>query len=111
MFEAGQHIDDLMILCRADITTKNPDKIKKYMSNFERVETLMKDVKLRDEMKAFKSPVDGHIIMKEFSIKEGQKIGQFKHKIEEAILDGKIKNTYEDAYNYMLSIKDQILNN
>ena len=76
MFEAGEHIDDLMILCRADITTKNPEKIKKYMSNFERVETLMKDVKLRDEMKAFKSPVDGHIIMKEFSIKEGQKIGR-----------------------------------
>ena len=111
MFEAGEYIDDLMILCRADITTKNPDKIKKYMSNFERVETLMKDVKLRDEMRAFKSPVDGHIIMKEFSIKEGQIIGQFKHKIEEAILDGKIKNTYDDAYNYMFSIKDEILNN
>jgi len=111
MFEAGEYIDDLMILCRADITTKNPDKIKKYMSNFERVETLMKDVKLRDEMRAFKSPVDGHIIMKEFSIKEGQIIGQFKHKIEEAILDGKIKNTYDDAYNYMFTIKDEILNN
>ena len=57
MIEAGEFIDDLIILCRADITTKNPHKIKKYMNNFERVDMLMKNVKMKDEMKAFQSPV------------------------------------------------------
>ena len=109
MYEAGEYIDDLMILCRADITTKNEKKIKKYMNNFERVEKLMLDVKLRDEMRAFKSPVDGHIIMKTFSLKGGKVIGIFKHRIEDAILDGKIKNDYESAFQYMMDIKDEVL--
>ena len=111
MYEAGDYIDDLMILCRADITTKDKKKINKYIQNFERVETLMKDVKLRDEMRAFKSPVDGHVIMKTFSLKEGKLVGLFKKNIEEAILDCKIKNDYESAYAYMLKIKDNILEN
>ena len=109
MYEAGEYVDDLMILCRADITTKNEKKIKKYMKNFERVEQLMLDVKLRDEMKAFKSPVDGHVIMKTFALKGGAKIGQFKTRIEDAILDGEIKNDYESAYQYMMDIKNEIL--
>jgi len=111
MYEAGEYIDDLMILCRADITTKDKRKINKYMQNFERVEALMKDVKLRDEMRAFKSPVDGHVIMKTFSLKEGKLVGLFKRNIEEAILDCKIKNDYDSAYAYMLKIKDSILEN
>jgi len=109
MFESGNHIDDLMILCRADITTKNKNKVKKYLNNFDRVEKLMQDVKLRDEMRAFKSPVDGHTIMKTFDIREGQKIGLIKNDIEDAILDEKIDNTYEAAFNYMMSIKDKYL--
>ena len=111
MYEAGEYVDDLMILCRADITTKDKRKINKYMKNFERVETLMKDVQLRDEMRSFKSPVDGHVIMKTFSLKEGKLVGLFKKDIEEAILDCKIKNDYESAYAYMLEIKDKILEN
>jgi len=111
MYEAGEYIDDLMILCRADITTKDPKKIRKYMSNFERVEALMQDVKLRDEMRAFKSPVDGHIIMKAFDLKEGKLVGLFKKHIEDAILDCKINNDYESAYKYMFEIKDKILTN
>ncbi len=110
MYEAGEYIDDLMILCRADVTTKNKKKIAKYMNNFERVEILMADVKLKDEMKAFKCPVDGHIIMETFSLTEGRVIGIFKTRIEEAILDGDIENTYEAAYQYMLDIKDEVLN-
>ena len=109
MFEAGEHIDDLMILCRADITTKNEYKIKKYMNNFERVEELMEDVSLRDEMKAFKSPVDGHVIMKTFNIKEGKVIGLIKDDVENAILDEKIENNYDSAFNYMMKIKDKYL--
>ena len=109
MFEAGDHIDDLMILCRADITTKNEYKIKKYINNFERVEELMEDVSLRDEMKAFKSPVDGHVIMETFNIKEGKAIGLIKDDVENAILDEEIDNNYDAAFNYMMKIKDKYL--
>ena len=101
MFEAGDFIDDLMILCRADITTKNPHKIKKYMNNFERVDMLMKNVKMKDEMKAFQSPVKGNEIMKTFSLSEGKIVGKIKKAIEDAILDEKIPNTYDDAHAYI----------
>tara|TARA_B100001029_G_C15044127_1_gene445817 strand:+ start:371 stop:1792 length:1422 start_codon:yes stop_codon:yes gene_type:complete len=111
MFEAGEHIDDLMILCRADITSKNPKKVQKYMGNFERVDELMKDVKIRDEMKAFQSPIRGDEIMKIFDLKEGRVIGKIKSAIEEAILDGKIKNSYNSAYKYMIENKDIFINN
>jgi len=109
MYEAGEFVDDLMILCRADITTKNPAKIKKYMKNFERVEILMSDVKTRDEMKAFKSPLDGHEIMQKLNLTEGVKIGLIKKKIEEAILEDVIDNDHTQAYQYMMKIKDEIL--
>ena len=109
MFESGKFIDDLMILCRADITTKNKNKVKKYLENFDRVEELMQDVKLRDEMSAFKSPVDGYTIMKTFDLKEGFTIGKIKSDIEDAILDEKIENTFEAALEYMMSIKDKYL--
>ena len=106
MYEAGEHVDDLMILCRADITTKNPHKIKKYLNNFERVEQLMKDVAMRDEMRAFQSPVDGNKIMETLDLKEGKKVGKIKKDIENAILDEVIPNTYEDAFAYMMKIKN-----
>ena len=109
MYEAGEFIDDLMILCRADITTKNPQKIKKYLNNFERVEQLMKDVIMRDEMKAFKSPIDGNKIMKVLDLKEGKTVGLIKEDIENAILDEIIPNTYEDAFKYMMKIKNNYL--
>tara|TARA_Y100000996_G_C22557133_1_gene655883 strand:+ start:1559 stop:2992 length:1434 start_codon:yes stop_codon:yes gene_type:complete len=111
MVEAGDDIDDLMILCRADVTTKNPNKVNKYMNNFKKVEELVKDIKLRDELRAFQSPVRGDIIMKEFDlspnerIKDGILIGKIKKKIENAILDGVIENNYNAAYKYMLTIK------
>ena len=105
MAEAGEHIDELMTLCRADITTKNPKLVKKYMGNFERVEHLMQDVKLRDEMQAFQSPVRGEEIMKAFSLKPGREVGNIKKAIEEAILDGKIPNEHDAAYKFMLKMK------
>ena len=111
MYEAGEHVDDLMKLCRADITTKNPIKINKYMGNFERVEILMQDVKMKDEMKSFQSPVDGAKIMEVCSLKEGKVVGEIKKSIEDAILDETIPNTYEDAFNYMLKIKDNFIKN
>ena len=105
MVEAGIHIDDLMILCRADITTKNPRKVKKYISNFEKVELLMQDIKVRDEMKAFQSPVRGDEIMKVLKLKPGRQVGEIKKAIEEAILEGKIANDYNEAYKFMKEIK------
>jgi len=110
MVEAGEHLDDLMILCRADITTKNDMKVKKYRSNFERVEKLMNDVSMRDEMKAFQSPIRGEEIMKELKLKPCKKVGKIKKMIEDAILDGNIENNHDDAFQYMMQIKDTILN-
>ena len=109
IFEAGNFIDDLMILCRADITTKNHIKVKKYISNFDKVEKLIQNVKLKDEMKKFQSPVKGKVIMKDLNLEPGPIVGQIKTAIEEAILDGLIKNEYNDAYDYMLKIKDKYL--
>ena len=106
MFEAGDSVDDLMTLCRADITSKNPKKVEKYKANFERVDKLMKDIKTRDEMKSFQSPVRGNEIMKIFNLNEGRMIGQIKNAIEEAILDGQIENTYKAAYDFMIKNKN-----
>ena len=110
MVAAGEDLDDLLTLCRADITTKNPHKVKKYMGNFERVETKMQDVTERDALKSFQSPVRGDEIMKVCGITEGRVVGQIKSAIEAAILDEKIDNTYEAAYDYFMSIKDEYLN-
>jgi poly(A) polymerase len=109
MVAAGEEIDDLLILCRADITTKNPHKVNKYIGNFERVESKMQDVNERDALKSFQSPVRGEEIMKVCDLKEGLVIGKIKARIEEAILDGDIDNTYEAAYAYFLKIKDGII--
>ena len=108
MVEAGDCIDDLMILCRADITTKNEMKVKKYKDNFERVEQLMSDVNMRDQMRSFQSPIRGDEIMKILNLKPSKKIGDIKKMIESAILDGDIENTYEDALKYLNTIKDSL---
>ena len=106
LFEAKENADDLMILCRADITTKNKNKVKEYLSNFDKVESLMQDVRLRDEMRNFKSVITGEIIMKEFNIKPGREVGKIKKAVENAILDGVIQNDYDEAFAYMLKIKN-----
>ena len=105
MVEAGEEIDDLMTLCRADITTKNPNKVKRYMGNFEKVEKLMQDVKLRDEMRAFQSPVRGEKIMEILKLEPGKKVGIIKKSIEEAILDGEIPNEYQAALDFMMKLE------
>jgi len=102
MFEAGEDLDDLMTLCRADITTKNTSKVKQYITNFDRVETLMQDVHLRDEMRSFQSPVRGDEIMQALKLKPGPLVGKVKSAIEAAILDGVIENTHEAAFKFMM---------
>jgi tRNA nucleotidyltransferase/poly(A) polymerase len=109
MVAVGDDTDDLMTLCRADITTKNPKKVKKYMQNFERVDELMKNVQERDTFRAFQSPVRGHEIMEICAIREGKTVGRIKKAIEEAILDGKIDNDYEKALDYLYQIKDDYI--
>ncbi len=109
MVTSGEETDDLLILCRADITSKNPERVKRYMGNFERVEKFMQDVIERDKFRAFQSPVRGDEIMQICGIKEGKKVGEIKSVIEEAILDGKIENTYEAALKYLMNIKDNFL--
>ena len=109
MVSAGDDIDDLMTLCRADITTKNPKKVKKYMQNFERVDELMKNVQERDAFRAFQSPVRGHEIMEICAIREGKIVGRIKQAIEDAILDGKIDNDHKKALDFLYQIKDDYI--
>ena len=109
MVDAGEELDDLMTLCRADITTKNPTRVKRYMRNFEIVEEKMGVVVDRDAMKTFQSPVGGDEIMEICGLEPGKKIGEIKSAIEEAILDGKIENSYDAAKRYLMEIKDRYL--
>lgn len=102
LFEAGEEIDGLMLLCNADITTKNEYKIKKYRSNFDLVKQKLKDVEKSDQLRNWQPPVSGEDIMQAFNISAGRDVGIIKTQIREAILEGEIKNSKEQAYEYML---------
>ena len=109
MVLAGDDLNDLMTLCRADITTKNPNKVKRYLNNFKKVEEKMKNVLKLDSMKAFQSPVRGREIMSICQIPESKTVGEIKSAIENAILEGEIDNTYEASLNYLMKIKHNYL--
>lgn len=106
---ADEDLEDLITLCRADITSKNPLKVEKYLGNYERVMQKVRDVKERDHLRAFQSPVRGEEIMQICNLKPSRKVGEIKTAIEEAILDGKIGNNYEEAFKYLMEIKDHYL--
>lgn len=110
MVEAGDSLDEQLILCRADITTANPKRVVRYLRNFEEMETHMNDVKARDKMREFQSPVRGDEIMEICGIEPGPMIGVLKGRIEDAILDGDIGYDAEEAREYLLKIKDEVLN-
>ena len=105
--DAGEEIDDLMTLCRADITTKNPKNISKYLANFDRVDKRIKEVTEIDKLKAFQSPVRGDEIMKMFNLSPGKEVGKIKTMIEDAIINGEIKNDYSSAISFLTKIKQE----
>ena len=101
LFDAGEDIDDLMLLCNADITSKNPAKVVRLRRNFELVKEKMAEVEAKDEIRNWKNPISGDYIMELFGIEPCNTIGQLKEMVKEAILDGVIPNTFEDADAFM----------
>lgn len=104
LFDMGDDLEDLFLLCKADITTKNIKKQTRFKQNFDYVEEKIKEVEEKDKIRNFQPPITGHDIMEAFEIIEGKQIGTIKEAIKEGILEGTITNDYKNSYNYMLQL-------
>ncbi|MBC8146129.1 MAG: HD domain-containing protein, partial [bacterium] len=107
--DAGEHLDDLFTLCRADITSRDPRRVQQYLSNYDRVVERIREVQEKDRLRAFQSPVRGDEIMDLCGIEPSRIVGVLKKAIEEAILDGRIPNDYDAARDFLLLIKDEVI--
>ncbi|GIV26672.1 MAG: tRNA nucleotidyltransferase [Bacteroidia bacterium] len=111
LFEAGDDIEDLMILCEADITTKNPNKLKRYLHNFELVRKKLKEIEEKDHIRNFQPPIRGEEIIQMFQLKPGKMVGILKDALKEAILEGQVKNDYEEAKKFLINLYDKLQQN
>jgi poly(A) polymerase len=102
LFEAGDDIDDLMTLCEADITSRNPDKVNRHIKNFLLVREKLKEIEEKDAIRNFEPPVNGELIMETFSLEPCREVGIIKDAIKDAILDGIIHNNFDEAFEFML---------
>ena len=107
MFEAGEHFSDLMILCRADLTSKNNSKVKRYLENFDKVERKVVEVEEKDQQRMFQPVVGGEEIMKTFELKPSKVIGEIKADLIEAILEGDVQNEYELLFPFMVELAEK----
>jgi tRNA nucleotidyltransferase/poly(A) polymerase len=107
--DAGEDLDDLLLFCRCDITCKNPNKVKRYLSNYDKLEKRIYEVQARDNLRNWQPPVDGKMIMETFDLKPSRTVGQIKNEIREAILDGIIPNDEEAALAFMHEIAEKYL--